>query len=69
MQARNVKEGLLYHQNFVYEGEYISNYIPHGNGICFFATGEVLMGKTLFKKEISGKVFYMGMPCCLQAKG
>lgn len=43
-QPKSAKEGLLYHQKFVYEGEYITGYIPHGNGVCFYATGEVLIG-------------------------
>lgn len=42
--GRQTKEGLLYHKTFVYEGEYGKDYVPHGTGVCHFATGEVLVG-------------------------
>lgn len=56
-QQRAVKEGLLYHQKFVYEGEYINDYVPHGNGVCFYATGEVLIGNgKLMVREVQKRI-------------
>ena len=43
--SKQSKEGLLYHKNFAYEGEYSSDYVPHGGGVCLYASGEVLVGR------------------------
>jgi hypothetical protein len=42
--AKKSKEGLLYHKAFVFEGEHTTEYVPHGPGVCLFATGEALVG-------------------------
>jgi hypothetical protein len=58
-----MKEGILYDEEFIYDGEFIENNIPHGQGMCFYATGEALVGKSPlttrdFQKRISARRFF-----------